>query len=206
MRKLEGAPTVVTITIGANDFGWTELPQFIDLLYRARRSRFERKVDNITRSIRLTLRRQVRRLLKFSNVIVVLTEYHNPFNADSVFFLGPGGRCVAIECYDRTEYVTHALNNAIVQGYVDLGRPSNLRLTAIHGLFHGHESPRLSCGNNTPGVVDTWVQYKDDPDSNSFPFWWDLSWRGDCFHPNSRGTDFYTAQVDSDLVGLSFGE
>ncbi len=206
LRRIDGVPTVVTITIGANDFGWTELRQFTDLLYLSNLNRFQRIVNRIGASVRRTLRQQVPRLLRFQNVTVVLTEYHNPFNTNSVFFLGPGGRCGLIECYDRTEYAIHTLNNAIVQAYVDLGRPSNLKLTPIHGLFHGHESPRPSCGNNGPEVNDTWVQYKDDPDSNSFPFRLDSSWRGDCMHPNSRGTDFYAAQVNSDLIGLSFGE
>ena len=206
LRRLDGAPTVVTITIGANDFGWAELQQFADFLYLSNLKRFDRIVNRISDSVRRVLRRQVRRLLRFPNVTVVLTEYHNPFNTNSVFFLGPGGRCGVVECYDRTEYAIHTLNNAIVQVYIDLGRPSNLRLTAIHGLFHDHESPQPSCGNDEPAVDDTYVQYKDDPDSNSFPFRLDSSWRGDCIHPNSSGTDFYAAQVDSDLIGLSFGK
>ena len=146
-----------------------------------------------------SLGKQLRRLLSRPKIAVVLTEYPNPVNTDSLLFGGPMPCSDKAACYGRSEQVVHELN-ALLDG---LAR-KRVRIAAIHEAFHGHEAPSPSCGGDPPAVADTWFQYPDDPESNSFPpvaaFVGEV-WRGDCFHPNERGAAEIAAAVDAAARG-----
>jgi hypothetical protein len=133
-------------------------------------------------------------------VRIVLTEYPNPVNPESLLF-GPPTPCPdAAVCYARTERVVHELNDALEQ--LAGGR---VRLARFHAAFHGHEAPRPDCGAGAPDVEKTWFQHPDDPESNSFPApppFATGEWRGDCFHPNGRGAAAIAAAVDRAARGL----
>jgi hypothetical protein len=115
---------------------------------------------------------------------------------------GETPRCgFARDCYARTEFLVHRLNTALGEIFRDLGRPARMRLVSVHGTFHGHESPKPSCGAAAPDVAVTWIQYRDDPNSNSLPRL-PGSWRGDCFHPNARGASAIAGAVSRALSVL----
>lgn len=204
IAQLTERPTLVSITIGANDFEWGEGWNFLKRLYWNRDDSFRKWVDATAFTVQKSLEAEVSRLLQHPNVVVVVTEYHNPFNHSSYFFKGgPGNRCGLVDCYSRTEYGIHALNFTVTDTFVALGRPARMEMATLHAAFHDHESPRTSCGDDPPDVADTWVQYADDPNSNSypaFPSWFPKDFIGDCFHPNDAGAQKYADAVNEDAL------
>ncbi len=196
LSSLTERPTLVSVTIGGDDFGWTPAGgwrQFLDtwdMLTAAPRGEFAQWVRSEVRRIKRQLRKGVRRLLRHENVSVVITRYHNPSNTRSLLFRLPGGRCKeapeftsdernTIPCYRRTEFVVHKLNQAHrgVRRALEGTFPGRVALAAVHKEFHGHESPggrsrRLGwrCGTARPRVGSTWIQHPKDLESNSFPF------------------------------------
>jgi lysophospholipase L1-like esterase len=192
--------TLVSITIGINDFAWSDIVATYFRLRDPDEASFDGWVDSTAERVAASLGKQLRRLLSRSKIAVVLTEYPNPANTDSLLFGGPMPCSDKAACYGRTEQVVHELN-AVLDG---LAR-KRVRIAAIHEAFHGHEAPSPSCGGDPPAVADTWFQYPDDPESNSFPpvaaFVGEV-WRGDCFHPNERGAAEIAAAVDAAGRGL----
>jgi len=77
-----------------------------------------------------------------------------------------------------------------------------MSVTAVlHLAFHGHESPKVVCGDDPPEISNTWIQYPGDPESNSplpLPIRRKEEGPGDCFHPNEVG-----AATISDFVNLA---
>jgi lysophospholipase L1-like esterase len=203
-------PILVSITIGANDFKWSDGDNFKHELYWAKDAQFQQWLDRTTGQVKDALTDEVTRLLAIPNISVIITEVYNPFNRASVFFkYNPvGDRCGPLftKCYERTERAALQLNSSILDVYFDLGRPARLQITPLHTLFQGHESPRNSCGSASPDFVDTWIQFKDDITSNSFPNIpknvADGPWFGDCFHPNIFGAEEIAHQVDADAKRL----
>jgi lysophospholipase L1-like esterase len=204
-------PVLVSITIGANDFKWTNLWNFFHQLYWAKDSQFQNWLDRTTGKVHDALRDEVVRLLSVPNISVIITEVYNPFNQESVFFkFNPvDDRCGPLftKCYDRAERATIALNSAIIGVYFDLGQPQRLQITPLSAAFHGHGAPRPSCGSAGPDLSDTWIQYKDDLTSNSFPeipkkVGPNGPWYGDCFHPNIFGAQKIAHEVDADAKRL----
>jgi lysophospholipase L1-like esterase len=185
LGRIGTRPTLVSITIGINDFAWSDI---VASYYRIRdpdTASFEGWVDATVHRVAEALAAQLKRLLARPKVVVVLTDYHNPVNTASLLFAGPAPCADKAACYARTEYLVHELNAALR----DLTR-RRVRLAAVHQSFHGHEGPSPTCGSSPPSVESTWVQHPDDPDSNSFPPEAALLgevWRGDCFHPNALG-------------------
>jgi lysophospholipase L1-like esterase len=193
-------PVIVSATIGANDLGWSNHRRLIRLLYGQRRGVFERNVLSITADLQDELSASLRLLTTLPNVYVVITDYPNPMNSDSVFFVGPGSECAVVDCYDRSEFAIHSLNYAITQAAIGAGRPPNLRVAGVHEAFHGHEGPRPDCGGNHPLARYSWIQRKSDATLNGRP---DLprrlgpngEWFGDCIHPNDDGARAYARAV-----------
>jgi lysophospholipase L1-like esterase len=192
--------TLVSITIGINDFHWSDIRATYLRIRDPSAASFDDWVDSTANRVAATLGKQLRRLLARPKIAVVLTEYANPVNTDSLLFGAPSPCPDKAACYARTEQVVHALNDV-----VDSLARKRVRVAAIHETFRGHEAPSPSCGGDPPAVADTWFQYPDDPESNSFPPVEDLVgevWRGDCFHPNERGAAEIAAAVDASARGL----
>ena len=211
LAHVTDAPTLVSITIGMNDFGWADLTIIRRILQPS--GAYLQWVSDTTDSVVIEVKSEIERLLVYSNVAVVITLYHNPFNTNSLFFDLVFRSCNDIygvlECYDRTEYLVHALNSGLVLDvFVPLNRayPDQIRIAATHGRFHGHESPQPSCGVDLPAVEDTWIQYPGDPDSNGeVPRWMRLitgEQYGDCFHPNENGAQALADAVDAAAIRL----
>ncbi len=212
-------PILVSITIGMNDYPWAPKTTWdhLGLVYLAnqRDVEFRSWVDGLTTRVGLEVKAQVQRLLKFPNVKIILTEYHNPWNQTShiVKLITARGQCGSpldkMGCYERVEYAIHMLNASLIsQVVVDLQQPDRVAIALeIHKAFHGHESPEPECGTSSPAIRDTWIQHPSDRNSNSIQ---DPSqipeklrklsnvkqWRGDCFHPNDSGAYAYAKAVD----------
>jgi len=223
-------PVLVSITIGANDFGWTNPVNYLERMGDPGADYYE-WVNETSTAVADELKRDVRTLLQFSNVKVIITQYHNPFNHNSHFFwlvnLDIGSSCgdyeyivgSSINCAERMEAAVRALNDAFVQQVqVPLVGHTWNRLRVVFGLhesFQGQESPSPSCGTYSegPSEAETWVQYPGDPDSNSWipsitrkPL---ISLRGipdeagDCFHPNEQGARVYAEAVNKEAAKLN---
>jgi len=215
---------LVSITIGANDFGWADIDFLSQLLNKSSKD-YKLYVKSVTSIVRRDLRNEITRLLKaHPNVKIVVTQYHNPFNPQSIIWLKYPGvlNCLnpkaSLGCYARTEeYGVHALNDAIKRSVSDVNQPSRVAVTSddLHAQFHQHSSPGdpafplWACGSAGPNFDDTWIQYPSDPNSNSdpdIPDWLRQlvgPWHGDCFHPNDKGTLAYADAVNQ--AALSIG-
>jgi lysophospholipase L1-like esterase len=78
-------PALVTITIGANDFHWHQR-DFLQGLTEPSDADFESMVVEISRNLRVNVIEQVNRLLEASQqLVIVITDYYNPFDTSEVF-------------------------------------------------------------------------------------------------------------------------
>ncbi len=196
-------PVLVTINIGTNDFGWTDVPSMLPHIVE-NADVYLAWVNEAADSVAQELRAQIPRLLAHENVYVVITDVYNPFNQTSFIFDVGLQRCNKIigqlNCYERTKYGVDGLNNAyVLDVFVPLGRPSRLRVTNINPKFYRHESPRPKCGDSAPDVSDTWIQYPGQPGVNGeVPLLLQVITKekhGDCFHPNEKGAQAYADAV-----------
>jgi lysophospholipase L1-like esterase len=205
-------PVLVTITIGANDFYFADPATLYALLYGADEATFRAAAEQKAQEVQTALAAELGRLLVDPAVRVVVTEPINPFNRESVFFLGETGRlCRPLagdggdHCYARMEYGLDQLTAAERGVLSDAGQPARVAMTTgLREGFAAHAAPRPSCGRSKPDVADTWIQYRNDPASNSrptvIPAWIGLAqrdepWIGDCVHPNAAGARAYAAAV-----------
>ncbi|MBI3912868.1 MAG: hypothetical protein HY327_01535 [Chloroflexi bacterium] len=213
LRNLSDRPTLVSITIGANDFGWANpsvllkhSPETADV--------YVTWVNKTADGVSQELRGQVNRLLERPNVTVVITEVYNPINKSSLFFTLlrlVGKSCNdwlgTLQCYERSDYLIQGLNNAyILDVFLKLGRPKQLGIANSNPRFYGHEAPQPTCGSSAPGIADTWIQYPGDVASNSqVP---DLLAKitkhkfGDCFHANEKGAQAIAEAVIEKAMGI----
>lgn len=184
----DNEPVVVSITIGANDFYFSDLGNaFAKLYWEPNDRKFEKWADRVAENVEAQVEKYITELLKHPNVSVILTEVHNPFSEDSKYFVSPRkAYCADVACYARTEYAVHRLNRSLVETWVDLGRPERMQITAIHAGFHRHESAQPACGNGGPTIDETWIQLLD------------------CVHPNATGAQYYAEQVLADAGRLGY--
>jgi len=189
LGRLSTGPTLVTLTVGANDFGWSDVFAFAQHLCTPDEGTFQDWAGGLAQSVEDHLVAQLGRLVAFPQVEVILTDYYNPTNASGAFWERLHPRCLFVEVYDRSEAVVHALNAAITGAWERLGSHGFVQVATVHEAFHGHEAPRLACGTAPPEVEDTWVQYPGDPDSTATPV------GGDCFHPNRPAAERYAEAV-----------
>jgi len=183
LNRLSAHPTLLTLTVGANDFGWSDLFAFAQRLCTPDDDAFQAWVEGIAQTVEDNLVRQLGRVLAYPQVEVILTDYYNPTNASGTFWKGLRPQCVFVDVYDRSEAVVQALNATITQASQRVGSPGSIQVAMVHDAFLGHEAPRPWCGTAPPDQGDTWIQYPTDPDSNATPV------GGDCFHVNRDGAE-----------------
>ncbi len=171
-------PVLISITVGANDLAFAREVQLLIHLYQDDEATFDGWVDQTARDVGDELVRQLDRLLVFPNVVVVLTELHNPFNESSIFFTGENS-CLGLPCYDRTDRAVRGINLAIATAVERAASGERAGVAAIHTAFERHKAPRPTCGHDAPDVGErdsaeqwreagTWIQYRTDPESNSY--------------------------------------
>lgn len=210
-------PVLVTINIGANDFGWTKIENLLPHI-RDNADVYLPWANSIAEGVAKELREDILpRLLEHPNVYVVVTDLYNPFNRSSkllsVPYLGfpvPCDKLIGqLDCYERTEYGVQSLNNALMLDvFVPLGRPSRLRVTNVNPKFDGHESPQPQCGGSAPDVGETWIQYPGQRGINGEvpDFMRDHITHeqyGDCFHPNEKGAQVYAEAVMEQFLRMA---
>ena len=189
LSRLSPHPTLLTLTVGANDFGWSDVLAFAQHLCTPDDQTFHAWIEGITRTVEDHLVGQLSRVLAYPQVEVILTDYYNPTNVSGAFWKGVRPQCVFVDVYDRSEAVARALNAAITQASQRVGSPAIVQVATVHDAFQGHEAPRPWCGTAPPDQGETWIQYPTDPDSNATPV------GGDCFHVNRAGAEQYAEMV-----------
>jgi len=210
LAHLSDRPTLVSITIGANDFGWTNLPNLFARLYVDSDKKYQMWVDHKIEQIKKPVKAMVELLLEEDNVAIVITDFHNPFNSESIIFRGgPGNKCALRDCYARTQYITQKMTDMIIDIRTELGNPERLQIVSVVPPFQGHESPSPICGAAEPDFNNTYIQFPYDIYSNSdpeLPGWLTKQLGevhgGDCFHPNDTGAAIYAQYVNDDALRL----
>ena len=208
-------PVLVSLTIGANDFPWTDPDRAAQLLLINSDAAFRAEIARILEGTRENLLRELRALLTAPQVKVVLTELHNPFNARSIFFPAFQPRMGG-----RADYVVDALIGTYNEVIREIEAAPRLRgrlmlATGIREDFKAHRSPFPTCGHVSPSIAQTWIQHRDDTQSNSFPSKLKRNdyvapgasptrWRGDCMHPNQKGAQGYANRVLAAARRLGF--
>jgi lysophospholipase L1-like esterase len=193
--------TLVSITIGANDFDFSNIPKMKKLLKPkefggSSDAEFNKWLEETAVAAENNLKPQVERLLQKPKVVVVITDYYDPMNKKSKWFVAwPEGALSqdwCLTCRPRWEHAITRLNQIFVNVRSDLKNPPRLQLTGdrhpkvvlpirgryagpIRERFAGHEAPAPACGYvDPPG--GTWIQVKRDAKG-----------RPDCIHPNEEG-------------------
>jgi lysophospholipase L1-like esterase len=189
LSRLSTHPTLLTLTVGANDFGWSDVFAFAENLCTPDDEVFDTWLEGIAQTVEDNLVGHLGRLLTYPQVEVILTDYYNPTNTSGAFWERVHPRCLFVNVYNRSEDVVYALNTAIRQARQRMGSPSFVQVATVHGAFHGHEAPRPWCGTAPPDVDETWIQYPTDPNSNATPV------GGDCFHMNRAGAEQFAEAV-----------
>jgi len=207
-------PTVITITIGANDAGWDNT-SVAEQLYVPSNMCYA-WIDAIRSKVALNLNEQLSRILsQRPNVVVILTQAYNPFNGNGSLFIKYAGLGITrkdplsmVDFNERARRMVDGINNGLFSDvFVPLGSPGNVRVIPNNVLFSGHEAPSPFCGNEGTGMQDTWIQYPGDPGSNAdLPLWMKTltsQEHGDCIHPNQKGAQAIAGQINETL--LNFG-
>ena len=214
-------PTLVTITISMDDYGWQD-PKLVFALILSSPKTFDNYLAHIGKLVEPRLGNQVDRLLKNQNVVVIFTDYANPINKDSIFFhaLTPG--CPSLLCYPRAEKFVHYINKSLtdkVVPFLSNKYHNRVGIALIHDEFHeNHESPGDASRSGTkppwktcgfaepPGLGDTWIQYPGEKGVNGrVPGWLSRGTGekyGDCFHPNYLGADAIGEAVNAAALTL----
>lgn len=208
--------TLVTITIGANDFEWANTDNFIYRFFEMSEDDFRYWVDSVSFNIKVGLTDQINRLLEYDNVLILITSVYNPFNETSILFSEPSPKagiekikedwgakiaCQVNQCYRKTKTAISVLNLTYAQVYnTELHRPPRLKLVNIDAAFAGHESPKYTCGSSDPGTSQTYIQYGDNPRFNSGDLPLKMkktgkAYTGDCFHPNYEGSSVIADRI-----------
>ena len=208
-------PTLITITIGVNDLGWSDLKTFPGHLYGSEVD-FENWVnyivDNEYDGIKVELYQQIKHLLNHKSVAVVITEVYNPANPNSFAFLAPTliNPCgMSPEaCYRRIDYMIIKLNSAYMDIRANLGNPDRLLIAPVKGAFNTHEGDYPYCGLDP--ISGTWIQTPGDPrfdaidNKLSETAQKNLGTKigGDCFHPNFEGAQAIARLVNAEAIIL----
>jgi lysophospholipase L1-like esterase len=196
-RRREGGVVdgLVTITVGADLFGWSELPEIRRILCLPYEG-FVAGIAAIVSKTNANIRSQLERLLSLDDVYVIVTDFYNPMNRTSKYLRwfrtpGPYGgtacrQFTLKQLYGRTEEAIHMLNGAIGDAVVSFPA-DRARLVLIHEAFHGREGPWPQCGWSPPGPRKTWIQ------------------PGECFHPNEPGVDAIARAIVAGTTGFLAG-
>jgi lysophospholipase L1-like esterase len=180
-------PILVSITIGANDFGFPD-EVLQNLCTQPNKEEFDKWAAKKSAQITRRVRYQVDRILKERpNARVVLTEFYNPVNLKPNRFGGLVGR----PCREAHVWMEDAITRmnhhyALAVAALNQGlNPPRVHIAPIKEAFEGHEAPVGVCGQEPPTDV-SWIQ----PRQQGLPF-------PDCFHPNVEGAINIGKAVDA---------
>lgn len=199
-RVLGDGAAVVTLTVGANDYQFSDPHTYASLLdprveaYTAWRSAIEERVRT---EIGAALDRLGRH---HANRRILVTHYFNPFNDESIVYSlvplcnGTGPANLAVDCAARVSDSLAGLNRIIseaVATYRALPQPGDASVAVVDGVqvaFEGHEAPSPNCGRLPPTVEQSWIQVPPRPLLLQAVLGQQRLGTGDdCFHPNVTG-------------------
>ena len=203
---LDGRQAFVTITVGANDTGWTD-PLGLIALMLAADEEFGDAIDEVAADVEAALVDEIERLVSEPFVTVVVTDIYDPFNPESALFRlalaaqariwGPesvgdepctgtdrDGVVHLLSCAERAEYGLQSLSAAIQRAAARF--PGRAHAVSLIDAFRGHEAPEGLCGDAVPSSGETWI--RDSASGGLVPF-------PDCFHPDTAG-----AQAIAEIV------
>lgn len=209
-RKVRETTALVMLTIGANDFEWTDFRAFGSHFCSPEQD-FNQWIDGVASQVQVNAEKELKRLVDAQDVYVIMTDYHNPFNHQSIIFRAFKAKrsplfqegCATLslqEMYDRSERIIETLNKQLEAAAST--QAGHVRIAKLFDRFHsgsGHESPRFFCGTAQPDSRDSWVQYPTD----RLDFLLLLTHNGsDCFHPNHEGARKFAKVVSGIARGL----
>lgn len=206
VARIDDSPTLVTITIAANDTGWTDPLAIVGLLL-ASDDVFRARIDEIAESIGNELDAEIERLLVHDQVTIILTDYYNPLNPGSTLYAlmadaqavvwgaeNVGNEpCTGVDlddithelsCAERFEYALQAVNRSLATATET--DPSRVLLASVIEQFRGHEAPAEACGDAKPTSGESWIRGLVETDVGTQP---------DCFHPNALGMTVLAEEV-----------
>jgi hypothetical protein len=192
-REASTTDALVSMTVGADLFGWTELPE-IRRIFCLPEEEFVKEIGAIVAGTNVNVQGQIARLLEHENVFVIVTDFYNPLNRTSKYlrwFRAPGPygsktcRNYSLkDLYNRSEHAIHTLNSAL-ENAVNAFPSHRVRFARIHQAFHGHEGPWPQCGWSLPGPRKSWIQ------------------SAECFHPNVSGVDVIAGAIVAEALELT---
>ncbi|MGH9181614.1 MAG: GDSL-type esterase/lipase family protein, partial [Acidimicrobiales bacterium] len=198
-RLLGPGPGVVTITIGANDYHFSDPVTYLAALNPSQRV-YDIWRARIEATVRANLATALTRLGRGRPQLrVLVTHYYNPFNADSaVFAVVPGCRRPqaggGLDCAGRVAAAIEGLNQTIGEAVTAYRseRGVDWATVALTGgvgeAFAGHEAPRPNCGSAAPDTGQSWIQSPPHPLLvEALIGEQRLGTGGDCFHPSAVG-------------------
>src|SRR5919108_4375523 len=110
LSRLSAHPTLLTLTVGANDFGWSDVFALARHLCTPDDKAFHAWVEGTAQTVEDNLVGQLSRLRAYPQVEVILTDYYNPTNASGAFWKRVHPECLFVDVYDRSAEVVNALN------------------------------------------------------------------------------------------------
>lgn len=201
-KVIGDSAAVVTITIGANDYRFTDPATYAkalspdDDVYRPWR-------DAIEKGLRRQLADSLTRLGRDKpNRRILVTDYYDPFNAESVVYTlaamcratGSTTSAGTVDCGARTGEIVEGLNDTIegaVEDYRSGAGAPSAEVTVVEGVtdaFEGHEGPRPNCGTAAPDAAEAWVQGPPRALVVEYLSGGEALEQGqDCFHLNAEG-------------------
>jgi uncharacterized repeat protein (TIGR01451 family) len=204
LRQDGPTEALVSITIGADDFDFVRQSLSGEQLCEPN---YKEWVETTAVVAQAFLEDDIADLIEQEDVYVIVTDYFNPFNAQSAWFtvMRAGGvfnlirdqyspglkanpacrKLSDAELFSRTEYVVDRLNKAILAAAQAQGS-GRVAVASVRTQFHGHESAKPNCGSAPPRAADTWIQYARLPIRSPIGVV-GVQNGNDCFHPNPAG-------------------
>ncbi|MEO3859495.1 kelch repeat-containing protein [Acrocarpospora sp. B8E8] len=200
-------PTLVTLTVGADDYQFAFWQVYLAAFAPRAYPTFARLRDGTSTILRRNIHTALDQLGKgHPHRTIAVTTYYNPFNAKSVIYTALPLRCDQTwlgrpPCHQIMTDTVNALNNAIkgaVADYTGTAQDATVKLVdGVGAAFAGYEGPRPFCGDADPTFSHTYIQAKATRRLNLllFPRNGD-----DCFHPNRDGQNKIAKLVNAAVV------
>jgi lysophospholipase L1-like esterase len=203
-------PSVVTITAGANDLGFTHPERLFAPDGTVRDDLVRQRLAALRRSLAVVLTR----LVATTSAEIVITTYHDPTASEPTGVPNCRGACFRIAAHS----VVDSLDLTIAEVVGGLGSP-RIHLADVSTRFEGHGAPN-GWGPDALRAegVPSWVPVPDSVRSlvaetggiqafcssvhhlGSDPNWVNGI---DCIHPNAEGAKVYAQTVLAALDGFS---
>jgi lysophospholipase L1-like esterase len=223
----DSRPTLITISIGANDLGWTDF----DALFTHLSMDFDgfdqwaqQKGNEINKILSDELFNPEYGLMNLHpNTYVIINTIYNPITEHTVYFLASMKlknlqACVInnignINCYERASHLVNVVNLKIITVATKQMKDKNkyqnrIKAAGVYQAFEQNKATAFLCDIAKPETEKSWVQYIKYPNSNEVTEIdiignIKIKFTGDCFHPNIEGAKGIAGVVKKQVA--SFG-